>query len=70
MAGGEAEAGLQMPPGAFQVNMLVSHPDYGVGRILSISRAGSRQTAQVDFVSIGQKKFVLSHSRLKPVTES
>ncbi|MEE2639549.1 MAG: UvrD-helicase domain-containing protein [Planctomycetota bacterium] len=70
MAGGEAEAGLQMPPGAFQENMLVSHPDYGVGRILSISRAGSRQTAQVDFVSIGQKKFVLSHSRLKPVTES
>ncbi|MEC9094265.1 MAG: 3'-5' exonuclease, partial [Planctomycetota bacterium] len=53
---------------AFQENMLVSHPSYGVGRILSISRAGSKETANVHFVSIGQKKFVLSHCPLKPIT--
>lgn len=64
-----SEAPVRFPPAAFKENMLVNHPQYGVGRILSISRAGSKQTANVDFVSIGQKKFVLSHCPLKPVVE-
>lgn len=45
------------------------HPNYGMGRILSISRAGSKQTANVDFVSIGQKKFVLDFCPLQPIVE-
>ena len=68
--GGELkEEAAGVSPEVFRENMLVSHPRYGVGRILSISKAGSKETANVHFVSIGQKKFVLSHCPLKPVAE-
>lgn len=60
---------IRFPVDAFQENMLVSHPSYGVGRILGISKAGSKPTAQVEFVSIGTRKFVLAHCPLRPIVE-
>ncbi|MDG2470184.1 MAG: UvrD-helicase domain-containing protein [Pirellulaceae bacterium] len=65
----DQEPPIQLPPSAFSPNMLVSHPSYGIGRILSISAAGSKETATVDFVAIGQKKFVLAFCPLRPVVE-
>lgn len=64
-----SDSPIRFPPDAFQENMLVSHPNYGVGRILAIQKAGSKQTANVEFVSVGEKKFVLSHAPLRPVVE-
>ena len=63
------EKPIRHPTSSFKENMLVMHPNYGMGRILSISRAGSKQTANVDFVSIGQKKFVLDFCPLQPIVE-
>lgn len=63
------EKRVRHPASTFKENMLVSHPNYGMGRILSISRAGSKQTASVDFVSIGQKKFVLDFCPLQPLVD-
>lgn len=61
--------GIRLPANKFRENMLVDHPSYGVGRIVTISRAGSKPTAQVEFVSAGTKKFVLTHCPLRPVVE-
>ena len=55
------------PPDAFAQGMVVRHPEYGLGKIVSLSGQGLRRTATVDFASAaGQKRFVLAQSALRP----
>jgi len=56
------------PPEAFYRDMLVRHPEYGLGRIVALGGAGDGRKATVDFFSnAGRKKFVLKTSPLTPV---
>ncbi|MBN1590507.1 MAG: ATP-binding domain-containing protein, partial [Pirellulales bacterium] len=55
-------------PDAFRQDMLVRHPQYGLGRIVALSGSGAGRKATVDFTSAaGRKKFVLKSSPLRPV---
>jgi len=56
-------------PDAFVHGMRVRHPEYGVGRVIALSHEGAFRGATVQFndASIGQRRFVLAHSRLEPV---
>jgi len=67
-----APAGVQSPepgiaPEVFHQGMVVRHPDYGIGKIMALSGAGQRRVATVAFPTVGQKKFILAASVLRPV---
>jgi DNA helicase-2/ATP-dependent DNA helicase PcrA len=47
--------------------MAVSHPEYGLGKIVSVSGSGANQRAKVGFALSGEKTFYLAHSKLRPV---
>ena len=50
----------------FHQNMVVTHPEYGPGRIIALSGQGRMRRATVAFPAAGQKKFVLEKSPLRP----
>lgn len=52
--------------GAFPVGSYVSHPQFGVGRVLSVS-AGVSARATIEFRDVGTKTLVLEYARLTPV---
>jgi DNA helicase-2/ATP-dependent DNA helicase PcrA len=54
-------------PNEFVHGMRVKHPEYGLGKIVAISGAQSSRTATVNFVTAGEKSFVLSRSYLQPL---
>ena len=54
--------------GAFQVGVNVLHPEYGLGRLVSIEGAGPNRKGCVAFAIAGKKTFILAKSPLKPVT--
>jgi DNA helicase-2/ATP-dependent DNA helicase PcrA len=54
-------------PDVFCQDMLVRHPEYGLGRILALSGSGSFRKATVEFPGVGQRTFVLAQSVLRPV---
>jgi DNA helicase-2/ATP-dependent DNA helicase PcrA len=62
---------IEAPPASpdeFAQSMLVRHPEYGLGTIVALSGSGPARKAVVDFSGgIGQRSFVLKHSRLRPV---
>jgi DNA helicase-2/ATP-dependent DNA helicase PcrA len=65
LAGGAA---ARPSPEAFEEGMVVRHPEYGLGTVLSISGDSSRRRATVSFPSVGeQRTFVLASSPLVPV---
>ncbi len=50
---------------AFTVGRIVSHPQYGSGRIIAASGRGPKRSVTVDFFSTGdQRDFRLSHAQL------
>ena len=51
------------PPGT-----CVRHPQFGVGRILSVSPAGDRSRARVEFADFGVKTLLLQYARLEIVS--
>ncbi len=53
---------------AFRPGVPVRHPQYGLGRIVSIEGAGPDRKGKVAFAVGGEKTFVLSKSPLRPVT--
>jgi hypothetical protein len=63
----EDDAAPRYHPEIFRQGMLVEHPTYGIGTIASLSGAGIKKTALVDFGQYGKRKFRLSHSPLAPV---
>ncbi len=63
-----SEPHVATSPDAFYDGMLVRHPDYGLGKIVAISGSGVKRTATVAFAQgSGEKRFILTHSRLQPV---
>jgi DNA helicase-2/ATP-dependent DNA helicase PcrA len=54
-------------PASFQVGMTVVHPEYGPGKIAALTGQGKQRTGTVNFVTAGQKKFVLAKSKVRPV---
>jgi DNA helicase-2/ATP-dependent DNA helicase PcrA len=47
--------------------MIVSHPEYGPGKIVALSGEGKNRRATVQFATVGQKKIILAYSTLRPV---
>ena len=67
MVAGEAR-GTVVPLDAFHPGMVVSHPDYGLGKIVALSGAGPKRTATVQFAAAaGTRSFRLALSPLRPV---
>ena len=54
-------------PEAFAQGMAVRHPQYGLGKIIALSGAGSKRVATIAFATSGQKKFILAQSPLRPM---
>ena len=54
-------------PNAFVQGMRVKHPEYGLGKIVALSGNGDSRTATVNFVTAGEKKFILARSVLQPL---
>ena len=54
-------------PNAFAQGMRVKHPQYGLGKVVALSGSGDSRTATVNFVTAGEKKFVLARSVLQPL---
>ena len=52
---------------AFQPGTSVMHPQYGIGRIVSVDGAGPNRKGRVAFTLGGERTFVLAKSPLKPV---
>ena len=58
-------------PEIYSTGMIVTHPEYGSGRIVSLSGSGKRRMASVEFFMDGlEQSFVLAHAKLTPETES
>ncbi len=54
-------------PEIFELGMLVIHPDYGPGKIISLSGQGNRRMATIQFLQPPlQRKILLAFSALKP----
>jgi DNA helicase-2/ATP-dependent DNA helicase PcrA len=64
--GGEAQTTAAVSIDVFRQDMVVTHPQYGPGKILALSGEGARRTATVRFPTAGEKKFMLEHSPLRP----
>ncbi len=56
----------RVSPDVFAQGMVVTHPEYGLGKIVALSGRGAKRKATVAFATAGQKKFVLESSDLRP----
>lgn len=58
-----------IPPefASFQPGMMVKHPTFGTGRVITLSHDGIRTRAVVKFNQIGIKTLILQHANLKPL---
>jgi DNA helicase-2/ATP-dependent DNA helicase PcrA len=67
MAGAPRAAAPSVSPEVFHQDMLVTHPEYGLGKIVALSGSGPRRQATVAFAGAPeQKKFFLFQSALRP----
>lgn len=58
-------------PEVFCLDMVVRHPEYGLGKIIALSGEGQRRSATIRFASdAGERKFVLAKSPLRPAKSS
>ncbi|MEN1679982.1 MAG: UvrD-helicase domain-containing protein [Planctomycetota bacterium] len=53
-------------PDVFAHGMAVTHPEYGLGKIVTLSGAGAKRKATVRFATSGERQFMLAHSPLQP----
>ncbi|MGY8767707.1 MAG: ATP-dependent helicase [Pirellulales bacterium] len=61
----------QVSPNAFQQGQIVTHEEYGLGKIIALSGENAKRTAVVQFfMGAGEKKFRLAHCNLRPVASS
>jgi len=66
MAGGGAAALNGSDPDDFRQGMAVVHPVYKLGKIVALSGSGEQRRATVNFVTAGEKKFMIKYSELRP----
>ncbi len=65
--GGPQSEPAAVSPDVFHQDMVVSHPQYGLGKIVALSGTGPRRQATVAFAAgAGQRKFILMKSALRP----
>lgn len=58
----------EVSPNAFRLNMVVTHPEYGLGKIIALSGKGPKRRATVQFFQeADHRKFFLIHSKMRPV---
>ncbi len=62
-AGGAAP---RVSPDVFRQGMVVTHPDFGPGKIVALSGAGKARKATIRFAKAGERRFVLAHSPVRP----
>jgi DNA helicase-2/ATP-dependent DNA helicase PcrA len=54
-------------PEAFHRDMIVTHPEYGLGKIIAVGGVGAKRSATVQFAGpAGKKRFRLAFSPLRP----
>lgn len=63
--GGGSGAGGSVPGVAFPVGSMVRHPQFGVGRVESITGIGANTRARISFRDVGPKTLVLQYARLE-----
>ena len=52
----------------FCIGMIVTHPDYQLGKVVALSGKGDNRTATIQFFGgAGQRKFRIANSPLRPV---
>lgn len=59
----------RLHPSVYQEGMLVEHPEYGQGRIVSLTGQGMKRTAAVDFSQLGKRSFRLAFCDLRLVSD-
>ncbi|MEM6330719.1 MAG: UvrD-helicase domain-containing protein [Planctomycetota bacterium] len=59
-------AAKRVDPDTFALGMAVTHPEFGLGKIVTLSGAGKQRKATVRFATAGERRFVLVHSPLQP----
>jgi DNA helicase-2/ATP-dependent DNA helicase PcrA len=57
----------RVSPDVFQQGMTVMHPEYGPGKIVALSGLGQNRRATIQFATVGQKKIILAHSKVRPL---
>ena len=57
----------QADPSEFSEGMLITHPQYGLGRIVALQGENENCKATVHFQTSGKRKFLLSQAPLKPI---
>jgi hypothetical protein len=69
MLAAAGHVGPAVNPEAFELAMDVTHPLYGLGKIIALSGSRDKRTATVQFRgSGGQRKFRLAHCPLRPAS--
>ena len=64
----KSEAGWHASPDDFSVGMLVTHPEYTLGKVVALNGKDEKRVATVQFFSGGgQRKFRIVESSLRPV---
>ncbi|TWU28168.1 ATP-dependent helicase [Bythopirellula polymerisocia] len=66
LAGVVQDSEPRVSPDAFAQGMTVVHPKHGVGKIVALSGSGKNRRATVRFVTVGEKRFILAYSPLRP----
>ena len=61
-----AKSGTKVSPDVFTHGMTVVHPEYGPGKITALSGSGTARKATVQFVTAGERQFVLAYCPLRP----
>lgn len=67
LGGAVTDASTTVAPELFHQGMLVRHPEYGLGEVIALSGSGAQRRATVEFAGLGQKRFVLAKSPLRPL---
>jgi DNA helicase-2/ATP-dependent DNA helicase PcrA len=62
----EPPAPPRVSPDVFKQGMIVTHPEYGPGKIVALSGMGKNRRATIQFATVGQKKIILAHSAVRP----
>jgi DNA helicase-2/ATP-dependent DNA helicase PcrA len=63
---GESEPLPRVSPDLFKQGMIVTHPEYGPGKIVALSGSGKNRRATIQFATVGEKKIILAHSAVRP----
>ncbi|MEX0866297.1 MAG: UvrD-helicase domain-containing protein [Pirellulales bacterium] len=66
-AGQATSTGNPVPIDVFRIGMVVTHPEYGLGKIKALHGEGDRRAAVVNFASqAGEQRFRLKFSPIRP----